>query len=393
MNILKRLFHRRKKADGNEPQKNGAARGNRGAESALEVEELQRSVVGLCEQMVDLSRDLDEVKQEYQVVTSYLNDIQMLEEMSEEMKAPIVECASRVSALDRERTEFLKTERRLSDTQFAQMQEAEDELPDIIRRLSGNESDLDKIKKDLSRLEGEKLEWAMQKSESERQQKILRKMSVYLLVIYPTLLALFLLLFFLMEKKIRIPVMVSTALAAAIGVYIFVKYQDATQDIGQAQANRNKAITLENHVKIKYVNIKNAVDYTCEKYHVRDSRDLTYLYEQYQEELKEKEKLRRTSDDLEYYRSQLVRLLREKRLYDAQVWTGHANAIIDSREMVELKHELITRRQKLRAQIEYNVNTIADIKKEALRHVAAMEKDGLAVRPIIKKIEDISASL
>ena len=38
-----------------------------------------------------------------------------------------------------------------------------------------------------------------------------------------------------------------------------------------------------------------------------------------------------------------------------RVWLTHANALVDSREMVELKHELLTRRQKLRARMEYSV--------------------------------------
>ena len=352
---------------------------------------MRESVLELCGQMLELSRELDEVKQEYQVLTSYLNDIQMLEEMTDEMKAPIVECAGHVASLDKERTEYLKTERKLSDTQFSQMQEVEDDIVDIINRLKGNESDLEAIRRDMSHLEGEKLQWDMLRSESEHRQRGLRRASVYLLVIYATLLVLFPLLGFFLKQSTQIPLMLSTALAAMLGVLIFVRYQDAGLNIGRAQASRNRAVTLENHVKIRYVNVKNAVDYTCEKYHVRDSRGLTFLYEQYQEELREKEKLRQTSADLEYYRDKLVHALRQKHLYDAQVWTAHANALIDSREMVELKHDLITRRQKLRARIEYSYNAVGDMKKEALRCVEQMGKAGLSTESVRKKIESITS--
>lgn len=42
----------------------------------------------------------------------------------------------------------------------------------------------------------------------------------------------------------------------------------------------------------------------------------------------------------------------------------HANAIVDKKEMVELKHGLFVRRQKLRDTMEYNMGVISDLKKE-----------------------------
>lgn len=391
MSILKSVIERfrKKNSRGDESAQDGYTPDEQRASRpfAADSEEAQRILIELCEQMVDVSHELGAVRQEYQVLTNYLNDVQKLEDMPGEQKAPIVECASHVASLDKERSEFLETERRLSDTQFAQMQEAEDEMPDIVRRLKANEHDLDVIRKDMSRLEGEKLQWTMLKSESEQNQRMLRKLSIYLLSVFAALTVLFGLLAVALKHNTQIPMMVSAALAAVLGVYIFVKYQDAAASIRRAEASRNRAVSLENHVKIRYVNAKNAVDYTCEKYHVRDSRDLTYLYEQYQEELRELEKLRRTSDELNYYMDRLVGLLRRENLYDAQVWTSHANAIIDSREMVELKHDLITRRQKLRARIEYNINTIADMKEEALRCAEATGAAGQQMQQIVRKIE------
>lgn len=351
--------------------------------------EAYKYAMELCEQMSSVSHELEDTRSEYQVVTNYLNDIQMLENLSDEQKAPILECAGRVASLDKERSEFLETERRLSETQFAQMQAVEDELPDIVRRLKVNEADLDKAKRNLSALEGAKLEYAMLKSDAEHRQKTLRKMSVYLLTIFATMAALFVILRFLLQQDTQIAMMVSAALAAVLAVYILIKYQEAGQDIKRADVNRNYTVTRENQEKIKYVYIKNAVDYTCEKYHVRDSRDLTYIYEQYQEEVREREKLCQTSNELEYYLQQLVKLLRELHFYDAQVWTNHANAIIDSREMVELKHDLITRRQKLRARVEYNINTLTDMKKETLKCVRGMGVNSPNAQLVIKRLEEI----
>ena len=166
--------------------------------------------------------------------------------------------------------------------------------------------------------------------------------------------------------------------AVGAGAFILIRYQDSTREIRQADVNRNQAITLENRVKIRYVNTKNAVDFICEKYHVRNAKELEFLYGQYQEEAREKETFRKTSDDLDYYTQNLLQYLTRLRMYDTRVWLTHANALVDSREMVELKHELLTRRQKLRARMEYSVGSIHEMKGEATQKYEQARKQCLS---------------
>jgi len=150
---------------------------------------------------------------------------------------------------------------------------------------------------------------------------------------------------------------------------------------------------LENHTKIKFVNIKNAVDFTCEKYHVRNSYELEFIYEQYQQEAREKESFRKTNDELEYYTRALVQYLKRLKMYDSKAWVNHANAIVDSRELVELKHDLITRRQKLRGRMEYSMNSISNMKKEALKNIENLGDSRYQIEQIIHKIEAMNPAL
>ncbi|MCH5333865.1 MAG: hypothetical protein J1D89_07890 [Agathobacter sp.] len=407
MGLLKRLF--RRNDDYRSAEYDEEAAGTRYGTlddekpAQAEPEELRRiwrpgdsqkyDVVDLCEQMIDISRELEDTRSEYQLVTNYLNDIQTIENLTKEEKEPLIDYATKMTSLEKARSEFLKTEKRLSETQYAQLQEEEDELPDVIKRLQANETYLDTIKKDMSYLEGEKLQWSMQRSEGRAQMRLMRKFSVYLLAIYATLSALFLIVGIATDRSPRIPMLVGTALAAIMGVFILVRYQDAMRDVRQAELNKNRAVTLENRVKIKYVNIKNAVDYACEKYHTKGSRDLAQLYELYQEEMRERERQRQNNDRLEESTRALITCLEERHhLYDAKVWENHANAIIDPREMVELKHDLITRRQKLRERIEYNINTLSSMKKEILGNLDRLGANGPYVWDILRKLEDISAS-
>lgn len=353
----------------------------------------KRYVIDLCEQMIAASKELDDVRSEYNLVTAYLTDIQIIEELTDAEKAPIVECAMHVAKLDKDRNEFLKTQRRLSETQFAQMQEEEDELPGIIRRLKENERYMDAVKKDLTYLEGQKLQWAILRNEAVHSQELLRKASQYLFVTFASVFVLFLVGAWYFKFDSSLPLTIAAFVAVLAGGYVLVRYQDCTRDIRRSDVNRNHAISLENHVKIKYVNIKNAVDYTCEKYHARNSQELEYVFEQYQDEAREKEKFRKTSDDLDYYSKSLIQYLMRLRMYDARVWINHANAIVDSREMVELKHNLIERRQKLRARMEYQIRAIADMKKEARKNVDRIGNCGPQIEAIIRKIESINPVL
>lgn len=350
----------------------------------------KKYVIDLCEQMIASSRELDNLRSEYELVTAYLTDIQIIEDLTEAERTPIVECAMHVAKLDKERSDFLKTERKLSETQFAQMQEEEDALPGIIRRLKENEQYMDAVKKDLSYLEGQKLQWSILRTEAVHNQKLLRKAAQYVFFGFATVFVMLIVAAWYFKFDGALPLTIAAFAAVLAGTYVLVRYQDCTKDIRRADVNRNHAISLENHVKIKFVNIKNAVDYTCEKYHARNSQELEYVFEQYQDEAREKEKFRKTSDDLDYYSKALVQYLMRLRMYDARVWINHANAIVDSREMVELKHNLIERRQKLRGRMEYFIRSISDMKQEARKNIDRIGKCGPQIEAIIREIESIN---
>lgn len=353
----------------------------------------KKYVVDLCKQMIQASKDIEDSRSEYKLITNYLTDIQILEDLEENEKKPIVECATHVAKLEKQRTDFLKTERRLTDAQFAQLQDEEANLPGVIRRLKANEKDLDTIKWNMAYLEGKKLEWSMQRSDAERTQKVMRTSACYLFVIFVTLFALIGILAWYFQKDLQLVFTILGFVVVGAGAFIMIRYQDCVRAIRQADVNRNHAITLENRVKIRYVNTKNAVDFTCEKYHVRNAMELEYMFGQYQEEAREKETFRKTSDDLEYYTKMLLQYLTRLRMYDTRVWLNHANALIDSREMVELKHELITRRQKLRARVEYSVGSIHEMKGEALKNMSKLGNNAYQLEQIIRKIEAINPEL
>lgn len=161
----------------------------------------------------------------------------------------------------------------------------------------------------------------------------------------------------------------------------------------QSEANENRAIFLLNKVKIKFVNMTNAVDYACEKYHVRNSKELEYVWECYMEAVKQKEKFEQNSDDLSYFNNRIIRELSQYNLYDSRVWISQAGALIDHKEMVEITHNLVARRQKLRARIEYNTGVMKSQKEEILELMKEMPELKPQIQEILHSVERLGKTV
>ncbi len=355
---------------------------------------IEQYVVERLEQMIELTQEVESEKSEYRMVSAYLGDIQMMEEMPKEERDKIQEVATNVVQLNAARTEFLNSAKKLSDAQFAMFEQQEREVPDAIKRLASNEMYRDTIERDMKYLEREKSEWVMCKEFLVEQRAKLKNLLYIWVGLAVTVAVVLGILQILMKMDMYygwLALVFVTAIAIALTYW---KIQDDGAEIAVAERNRNRAVVLLNKVKIKYVNIVNAVDYACEKYHVRSSAELNEQWEYYMEAVREREKYQRTNEDLDYFNGRLVRLLRQYQFYDAQVWVNQAVALVDPKEMVEVKHGLIARRQKLRSRIEYNLGVVAEQRKEAtqlLDKVGNMRPQVEQILQTIDKLEETVA--
>ena len=128
---------------------------------------------------------------------------------------------------------------------------------------------------------------------------------------------------------------------------------------------------LQNKVKIRYVNNTNLLDYLYIKYDIGSAETLKTMWERYQEEKDERIRMEQVLSDLDYHKEEIVKLLKRYRLYDPEIWTCQTEAIIDSREMVEVRHNLITRRQNLRKQMDYN-RELAENAQNEIKELASI---------------------
>ncbi len=370
-------------------RQNAAAEQNRDNPKGQEQKNKKSIATEYCEQIMDAARNLEETKREYKTVTDYLTDIQIIENLPETEFEKIQETAQNVLNLNEARDAYLNRAKTISDAQFVQMEQLENEMPEIIKRLQENEAYQNVVKRDMQYLEGEKQEWHYYQESLEQEKKLLHKLLYALIGVFAAAFAAIVILGLAMKFDIKMPFVAAALISGALGGMMVWRYQNDGMELKKAQANINRAIVLMNKVKFKYVNVTNAVDYACEKYHVKNSYELGYIWDQYLEAVKEREKYERTNDELEYFNDKLVRQLHAYRLYDARIWIHQAKALMDKKEMVEVKHELLVRRQKLRAGMESQAENIRTARKEIENLVKNRPGGSKEIKAILDSVDEM----
>lgn len=327
-------------------------------------QEREQYVRNCCEQMIEASIESENAKLEYNLITAYLNDMQIIEEMPPEQQGIIHATVRKIQSLSEEREKLQKVAHKITERQYNYAQNNADTIPDTLKRMVENEKYREVLKSDMKHLESEKAAQNIRKKDIMQEQRNLKGMSV---IAFATLIAVLVLIVafqVLFDSDIQLAYLVVMFAAVLITAGLFMKIKDADYELKYTEKCLNKAIGLLNYTKIKFVNIENALEYSYEKYNVKSAYELNYIWENYLKEKEERSRYQQANDDLEFYNEQLVRQLRDYGVQDAQVWSSQVSAIVDSREMVEIRHRLMGRRQKIRKQLDYNNKIMNDAKAE-----------------------------
>ena len=350
---------------------------------------LEHYILDSCEQIIALTKEIEGEKTEYRIVTSYLTDIQTIEGLPEEMRQSIREAATNIEQLNAARQAYEKTSYHISEEQFMLMEQEEDDIPQTIHRLLDNERYQDKVRRDKNILEAQKNQWEIEREAITGERKILKRAAMLLFLLYATLLILLFVLQFMAKMDLTVAFLVLFFVGALGGAIIYFRSLYLQKQMRQATRNENQAISLLNVVCMKYVNVTKAVEYTKDKFGIHNSTELNYVWEQYTNAVREKEKFLRNNDDLEYFNGRLIRLLQRIDLYDRKIWLTQTKALIDDQEMVEIKHNLVKRRQKIRAHMEENRKIVQSERNEIDRLMTEHEHYVPEIIEIISSVDKL----
>lgn len=334
---------------------------------AAEAKGPEEDVAYKCDQIVEATYLMEDLRVEYEMVTSYFKDIQTIEELPENTRNEIMDIAKKIAFLQSETSSFLHSDDRISDENFRMIQGIEKDLTNILGQLKELE-DMDmKIKRDMKHLEAEKnAQEYLQESIEERQAK-LRMFTIGFGTISVLVVITLAIVGWLTKTTLVIPVLLILLVVAVMAALCVVTFRNLSYEFKMSERRENRAINLMNKVKIKYINNTAMLEYLYEKYNIKSLRELEYLYDQYLIMVDEVRKFQKTSGDLREFSDELSKLLFSNGVKDPDIWAKQSLALIDSREMVEVKHSLNVRRQKLREQIAYNdklrLNGLRDIKE------------------------------
>ncbi len=359
MGFFKWLFGRKKQEEVQEEWEEPVY--ERGRVNFNEAEERTRYLTGCLEQIGEAQKEMQLLNGEYAIVTSYLTDMEEIEALPPEHMAEIKGCAGKMQTLEADRRRYLDKERHLSEAEYRQMRSQESEIEEGIAKLQEAEKYRKLVRQDLARLDGERHAYGYRKQELKTGLVNLKGMAVICLTALLACIFMLLILQFGFHMNTAIGYYVSAAAAAIAITVLFVKYADTEKEL---------AIHLQNKVKIRYVNNTNLLDYLYLKYGVDSAAKLKEQWDMYQEEKEERRQYAEAEAKLEYYRKQLIRQLIQFRVKDPERWVKQPGAIIDARERLEIRHDLIARRQALRKQLAYN-QQLAESAQQEIKDVAA----------------------
>lgn len=334
-----------------------------------EEEERARYITNCLEQIQEAERELNLLSGEYTRVTSYLTDMEEIEALPEGERKALNEIAERFTRLEQERQRYRGKKNRMNDSDYYRLRKQEDELQEGITKLKECEEYGVKVKQDLQRLDRERHAYEFRRQELDTIMNNMRGMVMIFLTAFVLCIGMLLILQFGFEMNTRAGYLAAVAAVALAVTVVWVKYTDGDNELHRVELAVNKLILLQNKVKIRYVNNKNLMDYLYIKYSTDSAAALEKLWKQYQEEKDERREYAETEAKAEYYRRQLLGKISNYRVTSPERWLGHPEALLDKREMVEMRHELILQRQALRKQMDYN-NSVGETARKEIRDVS-----------------------
>lgn len=317
-------------------------------------EECSEYIKNLSEQKDTAKRQLSELKEEYARIGTILNDVLKIEMIEAEDRDELIDVAAKIEEIDRERKKFQSTESKISEKQYRKMEEYGGAIRSMMTQLDEDEKYVHTLEQDMRHLEAEKTSILYEKDEWHSKRTIAKKAVQWSVMLLGVSVIFYIVCIVLLQENYENFVYIMFGVVGILLTLTFLVYQRATTELRLADRKLNKAILLLNRVKARYVMTLNSVQYQYAKYEVSSAYELKYIWGLYLEERRNREKYRASSDRLRQEETILIGILTEYMVEQPRFWVSYVAALLDSREMVEVRHDLNGRRKMIRESMEGN---------------------------------------
>lgn len=325
---------------------------------------IEHYILDSCEHIIGTTKEIEALKAEYRVLSSYLKDIDTIKSLPKKEFSEISLIAKNIEDLERSKKVYKDTEPKLTDEQFVLISEYEETIPETINRMQANEKYQSSVENDMRTLEAEKNEYEIERDDILKTNGLIRKFSVLLFVAFAS----FVLLIFVLKKSVEIDIslyLYVILFAAAFAIFLlFIFYSNNTKRNRKLIRDINKTISLLNVVRMKYANVTSAIEFEKDRFHVTTSMELHYLWDCYMEMVRAQEQYIQDNDDLEYFTGRLMRMLAKLELYDSKIWLNQIAALVHEDVMVKVKNSLLERRKKISDKITENTKSVKSERDE-----------------------------
>ena len=357
MGFLKNLFKKREKIEENSPLDF--------FDSQIHNDEERRKYVSTAfMQMKEISSEIDDLRLEYSAITQFLNDCDEIDKIPEEVKIPIEDAANEILTVKANKEKYYLEKPLMDEDMYNRMDKIEDEFPEIYEKIKDAEEFQGKIKSDLKKVEGEKQAYFYRRHELNAMLKNIIGVIVIALVAFAVCNIILIVLAIVLNMDVKIGFLLSVTILIVVYSLLFMKGNDLRKESDKLDRTIIKIIQLQNSVKIRLVNNTNLLDYLYLKYNTDSSKELKKNFDLFSEEKHRREQYEQANKDLPAAKRKLMNLLRNLPLYDPVSWVHTPEALVNRNELVEIGHEMIGRRQKLREQIEENTKSAEKIRDE-----------------------------
>lgn len=326
-------------------------------------DEVESYVKNQCDIMEEATRYIDNMMGQYSIITEHFADIELFANAPDNIKNEISAEAECVDSITVDRRIFKAAESKISNSTYHRMEMYEAQLPETLDFISREESNYENIRRDMKILQGEQLALRIEAKNLKKKQMRIKNAATATLVCLVVVFSIFVIAMLSIGDDDSITLFFTVTVLGAIlalGMFAILKYTQRNVLVTQARLNR--ATNLLNKTKLKYVNSANVLSYEYNKFKVKNSYELRKKYEAYLEMKSEQRNIVEMTARLNAAEERLMLLLKKLGMSDCNIWLTQVRALYNNNEMVEIRHNLLTQRQKLREQIEYNEQRIKEVK-------------------------------